>query len=311
MGVSGHGSNYGSEGWKLELIVKLWKEAADTARVQEPPTPLRSMRVRPCALVRAPREAAFTLIELIVAMILLTIALGIVGGVVMQSISGSGSARSGGISDAAVARASTMLGDDVGKAMTQARRDNKVRDPADLAAAVRRNEPAISSDPADNSARVDIDDVIMATSTELRLRADVDRTAGVECVQWLARTTGSKFILRRRVDRQGAACGGGRLSDLVVLQSDSAAASLVDTTPFSYRLMCRRGTCPGSSAPASSPCRPWSVASVPANKRRWVIGVDANLGAVTEERSAAAATGELRSSIRSREVQTWREALGC
>lgn len=273
--------------------------------------------VRPPGGGSAHRERALTLIEVIVAMVLLAIAIAIVATVVVQSIQGSSSASSGAISDAAVTRVSDRLSDDVASAMTEDRRDHRLRDPAELAAAVRRNEVPLSSDPAEAGTVVDIDDVVTATETRLQLRADVDRAPGVECVDWEARSVAQRFELVRRVARAGQACGSGGLGEQVILRSDSNAARradgtpLIDTTPFSYRLMCHSASCPGSAAPAGEPCQPWSRGTVAAAQRRWVVGVDATIGTVTVQRASGSAAGTVRMGIRSREIGSWRRALGC
>lgn len=266
-------------------------------------------RVRSCPSGSERSERGFTLVELIVAMVLLSIALSIVAAVVVQAIQGSGGARAGALSDAAIASAAAALADDVARATTPDRRDNLLRDPADLAAALRRNEVAYSSNPADSGRVLDIDDVLLASPTELRVRSDVDATAGVECVTWRATVAGA-FELRRMVDTAGA-CGQGRLSSRVMLRSTRPAAANVDTSPFRYRLVCNRRSCPGSGASAAAPCRPWASENVAAANRRWVVGVDAVLGTVTEGRSVASGHGSVRIAIRSRDTAAYRQGLGC
>ncbi len=252
-------------------------------------------------------ESAFSLLEMIIAMVLLGVALAVVGNVVVQATGGSNGARAGAISDAAIARAATMLADDVAIANTSDRRDNLLRDPADLAGALQRNDVAYSSDPSRPMMRLDIDEVVTATSTELQVRSDVHRRAGVECITWRA-ITGATFQLRRMV---GSACGGSELSDRVVLESKNPTAANIDTSPFTYRLLCSARSCPGSRASNAAPCRPWDATTVSTAQRRWVIGVVAVLGVVTEERAAAGGHGTMRISIRSRDTETYRRGLGC
>ena len=265
--------------------------------------------VRPLPTHVAPRrEAAFTILELVIGMILLGLAIGVVGQVVIQAVGGGAGARAGAVSDGAVYRAASMLADDVAAANTEHRRDNLLRDPTDLAGALQRNEVPYSSDPARPGMRLDIDEVVRATPTELQIRADVDRAVGVECVTWRAVTAGG-FQLRRMV---GPACGSASLSDRVLLESSNPAAAGIDTTPFAYRLVCSRRDCPNTGAPSGSECQPWIVENraVRTEQRRWVIGVDAKLGVVSEG-AAAGGTGSMRIAIRSRDTETYRRGLGC
>ncbi len=247
------------------------------------------------------------MIELVVAMVLLGLALALVVVVVMQAIGASSGARSGGISDSSIARAAARLSDDVVLASTADRRDNLLRDPADLAAALQDNEAAYSSDPSSPSQLLDIEDVVVATPKTLQIRADVDQADGVECVTWRA-SDASGYELRRLV---GATCGTGSIADDVMLRSSNPAAANIDTAPFRYRLLCHRTACAGSQAPPSSPCRPWIVDSVPTHQRRWVIGVIATLGTMTEERSVTSAHANVKAPIRSRDTETYRRGLGC
>ncbi|MCW2962345.1 MAG: hypothetical protein JWM90_2732 [Thermoleophilia bacterium] len=281
--------------------------------VHDDACPFTRDSVRPSGVrqQRAPisrQEQGFTLIELIVAMVLLAIALGMVSVFVLQSISGGTGARSGAASDAAIAAATVALEDDVAAAVTEDRRSNKLRDRVEFAQAVRSNGVARSNNPSDAGRVLDIDDILVATPSELQLRADVDAAAGVECVTWRASTTNG-YRVERLVSGAGG-CGTGSLSRRTHVSAPAGVTGLT-ATPFSYQLLCHRSSCPGSLAPASAPCRPWTSTNAAGGQRRWVVGVSARFVNVTSDKAVAKASGSASIAVRSRDTESYRKALGC
>lgn len=250
------------------------------------------------------------MIELLVAMVLMTIAFGMVAAGVISAFQGSGSARAGSISDAAVARASGALGDDVSRAETLGRSQGLLRDPAELAAAVRSGTFDPMSSDAGTAGPVDIDEFVVATPTRLVVLADVMTTPGVECVEWESAVVGADYRIQRTV--LPPTCAGDALDRRVLLDAPAAATDVVKT-PFSYELVCNRGLCGADSkAAAATPCRPWNQNSVSGKRLRWIVGVRATFSSVSVEGKAVSrGSGTVKMSARSRDTQMYRTALGC
>lgn len=240
------------------------------------------------------------MIELIVAMVLLSIALAVASGALIQQVSGSSSARAGAISDSQVARAAARFSDDVAAARTPDLVGGELRDPTEYAAAVRSNAVARSSnpDPARANRVLDIDPVLLATGNELRLQLEADPSPGVECVTWRV-GGGAGFSVERLVDRTRA-CGGGGLGRERMLVAPAGVAG-IDRTPFGYEIAC--GGCGGGVT-----CRPTPVGSVRADRLRWVTAVTFGIDTVTR---SSRASGTTKVGIRIRDTESYRRALGC
>ncbi|MCZ4495798.1 MAG: hypothetical protein JWM25_381, partial [Thermoleophilia bacterium] len=128
-------------------------------------------------------ERGFTLLEIMIALVLFSIAAALVTSVFVNALGGSGASRTGAVSDAAIERTTAALRDDVARAITEDRANSRLRDPSEFQSAVRTNAVARSTDPETAGATLDIDDVVVATPTQLALRVDAASTAaGVECV---------------------------------------------------------------------------------------------------------------------------------
>lgn len=258
-------------------------------------------------------EAAFTLIEMLIALVLTVIACGTVSMVLIHGFQSSSDARAGGVSDAAIRRTTEALQDDVGRAATADTRSGDVRDDTMLADAVRTGAAAYRPfrdangvvDPAKPLVPADIDDIRVATPTEVQL------IVGNECITWRAgRGTldgRATFDITRSV---APATNCGATTDTRRFVSAGPGA---DTTPFSFRLLCSRVQCPGSAAPSTAPCRPWTVeTAVTGHRRRWIVGVDISFASLTQSnRGVGAGRTTVSAGIRAREVERYREALGC
>ncbi|MCW2928035.1 MAG: hypothetical protein JWM86_2003 [Thermoleophilia bacterium] len=247
-------------------------------------------------------EGAFTLIELVVAMVLLAMVLAMASGSIVRQFGGARTARSGAASDAAIARATNQFSDDVAGAMTPDLRDGKLRDPVEYRAAVQRNETATSSDPSQPGRALDIDVVVTARGDQLSLRRDVHRSAGVECVTWRV-NPGAAYRVERMVDPAGA-CGRGSLGRTTMVSAPSGIAGL-DRTPFAYQLICKG--CPNGGRPT---CRSWSAPAATTAQRRWVVAAAMSVTDIGGDASTLA-RGSSRVGIRLRDTESYRRALGC
>lgn len=251
-----------------------------------------------------------------IASILLIIAVGIVLQVVVRGFAGSGSSRAGGISDAALVRTTDSLGDDIARAGTNDNIGGAIRDKIGFADAIRRHQvaykPAVRGDGSiDTNAPMqvaDVDDVKVANSNMLQL---VSRDS---CVTWRAVPGSVDGVATIDITRSVApATNCNAITSTRRMLSVRSTAPGFTTSPFSYSLVCNPAVCAGSGAARSAPCRPWVVrGNVPANRLRWVVGVDATIVTMNSSgHETAAARSGLSRSIRSREVGSYREALGC
>jgi len=252
-------------------------------------------------------ERAWTMIEMLIGMVLLAIAMAVVIGAIVQAVSGSTGARTGAISDAALSRTSDALSDDIARATTPDHADNVVRDPNDLARGV-RNGTDISTSAQGAPMIANLDEVVIADTSTLRL------IVGTRCVTWRA-ATAAKFTLTRS-ETAATNCDAPATPKQYISAVPTAPG--LDTTPFSYSLVCNATLCPGSSADASAPCKASvfgdtpSEVRVPDQQRRWVTGVQASImSVVTESKSTASTQGSISQRIGVRDVENYRTALGC
>jgi len=259
-------------------------------------------------------EGAFTLIELIVAMVVMAIVISMIGTIVMSALRGSTDTRSGAVADATVQRATLMFTSDLSAAITEDRAQSKLRQPRVLREAVVNGTLVQSSDPADGGRIADIDDVRMATSREVQLIADVAPVKGSECVTWRSRADAGRAVLERLID-PAASCGNGALGHEIVMSSPLLpnAAESASLDIFSYHMMCASDVCSASPAPADNVCESWIVHGAVAQKQlRWVVAVEVSIQSIIDEhRSAARSSAHLTGEITSRRAPTYRAALGC
>lgn len=250
---------------------------------------------------------------MLVALVLIGIAGGIISTVIINGFQSSSDARAGGISDAAIRRTTEALQDDVGRAATADTRSGDVRDDTMLADAVRTGATAYRPfrdasgvvDPAQPLVVADIDDIRVATPTLVQM------IVANECITWRAgpgTLDGRATFDITRSAAPAASCGATTDTRRFVSAGPGA-----DTTPFSFRLLCNQAQCPGSAAPSGARCRPWTVETeVTGHRRRWIVGVGISFASLTQSnRGTGAGRTTVSAGIRAREVERYREALGC
>lgn len=253
-------------------------------------------------------EHAFTLIEMVVAMVLTTIAAGIVASVIVQGIAGSSGARAGSVSDAAIRRSVDAMSDDIARAATTDRRDGAVRDPIAFAQAVRAGSAAWKPARRSNGAvdmnaamvRADIDDVRAASGSRFSV------AVGSQCITW---AVVQSTLIRSVAPVTNCAATTSRR---VYIRSESARGGL-NRAPFTYQVVCNPAVCAGARpVRGTPPCRPHEVTSVATNQLRWVVGIDATLATITiDSKGTSESSGSISQSMRSRETASYRQALGC
>lgn len=169
------------------------------------------------------REAAgFTLIELLVACFILLIAGGMAMKFMTEGFNSENKAVSEQKAESKAAHAMDVMGNDLRSARSPGRDTSAVSDLELLRQGVLFNRPLRN---AQTGAAIDIRDVIFASPSILRFRADVVPSASgfapaAECVEYRATTTTG---LRRRVTTgvTGNACTGTLLSDEVLLPAQT------------------------------------------------------------------------------------------
>jgi type II secretory pathway pseudopilin PulG len=258
-------------------------------------------------------EAAFSLIEVLVVTILFGVVSALVVQVLVQGSTGAATSRAAGISDASMRRARDAMSDDIARAVTMDNLDAAIRDDVAFAAGVRSGAPVYRPGVrADGSVDInaapvlaDVDEVRTATPTTFQVIVR-DR-----CITWRAGAGGGSTFQLVRTAAPATNCGAA--TETRVFLSADADAKGLDRTPFEYDLICNPGVCPGSSATGSAPCRPFTVTgSVTGVRRRWIVGVDAQLFSLTSSNAGMGSNrGSVSQTIRSREVDAYREALGC
>lgn len=246
-------------------------------------------------------------------MILLSIAFGMVGTMIVNAISSSGAGSSNVASAAAISRTLQAFESDLGNAIAPGRLETKIRDLDELKGVVQDHDPARSSDPLDAGSAVEFDDVLKADRHELQLRVDTDRQAGVECVAWTIGLVDGRQTVERTVYRAGG-CGGAAIdTDTLVKLPKAVGGAESPAGFFRYQYGCNRSECPGS-APAGADCRPYTAPAngVPNDRRRWVVAVELHLEAMAQQgTSASQHKTAATASIRSRNTAEYRSALGC
>ena len=179
------------------------------------------------------REHAFTLIELIVAMILGLIVMALVIGVVMNMFSAGERASLDNKAQKAASLAADMLTSDV-RSMRAPQREPRYTGSPD-------NLRAMFLDPKGNPNNYEIHDITFASPQQVTFLAEVDNTkAGVECVTWQVQPDRA---LHRIVRLHTANCGGGGggvVATQVIMpapETAKASAAAAIPNPFSYRLL--------------------------------------------------------------------------
>jgi type II secretory pathway pseudopilin PulG len=157
---------------------------------------------------RAAAQAGFTLIELVVAGVLAAVVIGIIGSILMKSLSGSQDAAATVRSNATAAEAAERFGADVRAARSHGRDGSAIIDRISLRSAIQGDTDIVDHD----GNLIDWRDIAVANASQLVLQADViDEAAGAarpECIEWRIEGT-STWHVRRIVRPYSPRCAGG------------------------------------------------------------------------------------------------------
>ena len=138
-------------------------------------------------------EDGFTLIELVIAMVLVSILLVVFASVLIKVFSGSSKAISErGVIDN-VSNTMTMFSGDLRAAASPDRTEGLVPDQTQLSKALLQGAP-VRGVLRNTTVTLDPRDVLEATATSFMMRSDVLPTAGVECVYYYVRPSDNALM---------------------------------------------------------------------------------------------------------------------
>lgn len=153
-------------------------------------------------------HAGFTLVEVIVAMILLSIVLVVAASVIVNGFAGSSKSLNERRAIQQVDRTMTSLDSALRSAKSSDRDEAIVPDAGSLSSALLAGAPLSGRRTAGGpQVTLDVNDILYADGTRIIVRSDVLPRPGVECVEYEVRVTGTNRSLIRNV-WYAAAAGG-------------------------------------------------------------------------------------------------------
>jgi len=264
--------------------------------------------VKPPTAHGAP-ERALTLVELVVALVLLAIVVGFAGAPLINGLRGSDDVQSRTQASQRASDATEHVRNDLAAALAPDRDARHVRGVEKLTRALL--EPGyrtLSDDPSYGARQLDVRDVVRATPTELHFRADVlaaDRNAPVECVRWRAAApTSPQYWLERTVYGNerlatGTSCAGTALVTDMELPPTDRVAGRAPAATFSYEVL-------------GSNCTVTLASTVSGSDLNRIVAVRVDLVGVGSRRASVAVDNATSVAVlTSRESTTYRRALGC
>lgn len=259
-------------------------------------------------------ESGFTLIELVVAGILLALVVGVAASTIIQGFKGAAdtAATAGGRSSAA--EAAERLGADVRGARSTGRDGAKIVDVAELADVVREDDAGRVGVLYDISGNVlDWRDLTEATPNSITFQSDVvDEVGGAqsipECVTWYVADAAGGWYLRRVARAYSSGCsGGGRIHEDDAMTHPTRDLPRPGTSGapalFSFVVASRSG---GGCASRTS------AGPLSRGDRNRTLGVRIDFSSLARNRDQAGRAA-LRDefAIRSRAASDYQLALGC
>ncbi len=266
----------------------------------------------------------FTMIELLVAITLFSIVIGIVVQALSTGLQGTSKATVVRDAQEYALRTTEALQADVRSLRAHDRNAMSIREPQSLQGWVQHGEPQLH---AATRRPLDLVEVHAATPTRFAFRADVSQRLSpvpgqAECVTYDLTTTGQGTELARYVSGYGGACPSTTGERTVLIPRRPRPAWLEDGAGpgFEYDLMCSVNTCPGFAAfPLKTPgdtnhCAVRRASTVTGTARNWIVAVGfrfsapASRGGSTQEAVSEASSV---ASIRTRLQHDYLFALGC
>lgn len=259
-----------------------------------------------------PAELGFTMIELIVACVLVGMVVALAASSIMRGFAGTAETATSSGARAKAAEAAERIGADIRGARSTGRDGAHIADTADLVRAVRTDGPLHDID----GNLLDWRDVTLAEPNALTFQSDVvdeaaSSTSRPECVTWSVGSTPSGWYVRRVTKAWADRCAGGGTGapleddELTPPTRHLPAPGTRGVPPlFAYVVARQVGDRCQTSVVSSRP-----LASAERNR---VVGVRVDFSSVVVHRgeaSRAALHDEI--SIRSRSAADYQLALGC
>lgn len=277
-------------------------------------------------------EGGWTLIELIVALTLLTV-LGAVGVGILTGLLGSaGQTTSNRKAQAAVISAMDVMGGDIRSSVAKGRDENRVRDVNNFRKFVLLQKNLWDQEYGTN---LDLRDISFAGPTRLIIETDAIPEASstrpqVECVDLFVQVTGAKWTIRRNVHRYVTDCpANANALGAPIKSTELLPPAAISTAPtaanplFSYTLQYNTDYAKLTSSPNldTAKCKRFTnivpnaggnAAGRPAAWRNWITGVTINLQSVVLRKEAGGADSARQSfTVRSRQSYDYQYGLGC
>ncbi|MBC7645091.1 MAG: prepilin-type N-terminal cleavage/methylation domain-containing protein, partial [Thermoleophilia bacterium] len=269
-------------------------------------------------------QQGFTLIELMVALIILAIVVAALSKPLLGAFSTASHARSSEGAQAAVLRSADLLQADVLAARSPDRNTSRQRGVDSLSQALLRDArgSAVSDDPSDLGRSFDVFDILVASRTQLRMVVEADgRNAGAECVQWDAEDTArTRQVYLRRVLYSNRNCGGRVLaSDTLIPRQPWVPTNIGETSAsvppvFTYHLLCNPDAahCGGRFGSSAGGCRGWNSTNVVDSGLNAIVSLSFDMRSVEMHSGAPASSRSINQiTFPAREATDYRRSLGC
>ncbi len=154
------------------------------------------------------RESAFTLIEMLIAMVLVSGLLVIASTLLVRSFGESGRSQQERKAMQSVRDTTAKFGNDLRVARAPDRNPAYVGNGNELGSALLADQELQLKLPGGTTQTLDVRDVVEATSRSFAFRADVNPAAGVECVRYAVDEVGGPFVREvRTYDTATRSCG--------------------------------------------------------------------------------------------------------
>lgn len=255
--------------------------------------------------LRAIAQSGFTMIEMIVACVLASIVIGLVGTIVMKSLDGGRDAAATARSTANAAEAAERFGSDVRAARSHGRDGSAVIDRISLANAIEHDINLTDHD----GHEIDWRDINVASAGQLVLQADVidEPSALPECIEWRVEGT-TTWHVRRVVRPYSLRCSGGGAAledDRITTPTSARPRPGTSGTPplFAYAV----------AAPAAGGGCTTVETSSPSNvQRNRIVGARIDFSSLDAHgQQSSRTTSHEVIALRSRAGAEYQTAMGC
>ena len=244
--------------------------------------------------LRASAEAGFTLIELLIAMLLIGIFMAFVVQAIVDGFRGTNKSVVTQKTDVMINTTLSKLEADLRSARAEHRNFDQIRDPVSLQ---RYIQDGIRPRGPTGALLTRLDDISAATPTRVSFYADVDSSAGFECITYYAQRTGAYWGLYRRVGFNYN-CSTQSILQPVIPPQETDLSRV-----FTYQLVRMTPGCPQDA---------WVNSVGTVQDRHRIMSIRFDVGTkVAREDASSEASGYGLVNFRTRQNDDYRIALGC